>query len=123
MPLASTAASSRITCSKRSTTIAGTPQFKARCWKRGSLRGQAYFEVTASSREVGSEQELTAQDNTGYQFVQTRGLIVLDTPIGLVACMPIGMAQVSSVVITAEVSREIHKGEELAYLHSLVPIS
>ena len=45
---------------------------------------------------------LEARDGTGYQFVQTRGLVVIDSPIGLVACLPMGMAQVSSVVITAE---------------------
>jgi phosphatidylserine decarboxylase len=42
-------------------------------------------------------------------------LIVLDTPIGLVAVLPIGMTQVSSVVITAEVGVTVRKGEELAY--------
>jgi phosphatidylserine decarboxylase len=58
---------------------------------------------------------LNCLDNTGYQFVQTRGLVVLDSPIGLVACIPMGMAQVSSVVLTAEVGRELRKGEELGY--------
>jgi len=33
----------------------------------------------------------------------------------LVACLPVGMAQVSSVVITAEVGVELHKGEEMGY--------
>ncbi len=58
---------------------------------------------------------LNALDGTGYQFVQTRGLIVIDSPIGLVACLPMGMAQVSSVVITADVGVTLHKGEELGY--------
>ena len=35
---------------------------------------------------------LDAQDATGYQFVQCRGLIVIDSPIGKVACLPMGMA-------------------------------
>lgn len=55
------------------------------------------------------------EDGTGYQFAQTRGLIVLDTAIGLVAVLPIGMAQVSSVVMTAEVGKTLRKGEEFAY--------
>ena len=58
---------------------------------------------------------LNALDGTGYQFVQTRGLVVIDSPIGLVACLPMGMAQVSSVVLTAEVGVTFHKGEELGY--------
>ena len=56
-----------------------------------------------------------AEDGTGYQFAQTRGLIVLETPIGLVAVLPIGMCQVSSVVMTAEVGKILRKGEEFAY--------
>jgi phosphatidylserine decarboxylase len=42
-------------------------------------------------------------------------MVVIDSPIGLVACIPMGMAQVSSVVITAEVGKALHKGEELGY--------
>ncbi|RHZ45561.1 uncharacterized protein CDV56_103630 [Aspergillus thermomutatus] len=54
-------------------------------------------------------------NETGYQFCQARGLIVLDTSAGLVAVLPIGMAIVSSVILTAEVGAKLHKGEELAY--------
>lgn len=56
-----------------------------------------------------------AQDNLGYQFAQARGLIVLDSPIGLVAILPMGMAQVSSVILTAEVGVTLRKGEEISY--------
>ncbi len=81
------------------------------------IRGEAYLDVgvedsTVSGRKV---HVLAARNGTGYQFVQTRGLVVLESPIGLVACLPIGMAQVSSVVITAEVGVTLHKGEELGY--------
>lgn len=41
---------------------------------------------------------LDAQDATGYQFVQCRGLMVLQTAVGKIAVLPMGMAQVSSVV-------------------------
>lgn len=58
---------------------------------------------------------LDAPDNAGYQFAQTRGLIVLDSPIGLVAVLPIGMCQVSSVILTAEEGMTLRKGEELSY--------
>ena len=36
--------------------------------------------------------------------MQSRGLVVLDTPIGLVAVLPVGMAVVSSVVLTARLA-------------------
>lgn len=64
---------------------------------------------------VADEAALRALEGTGYQFVQTRGLMVLDSNMGLVACPPVGMAQVSSVVITAELGSPIRKGEELGY--------
>jgi len=47
--------------------------------------------------------------------MQTRGLVVLDSPADLAACLPVGMAQVSSVVITAEAGSQIRKGEEMGY--------
>ncbi len=81
------------------------------------IQDQTYLDVTVKSGIVDGEQVnvLSAVDGTGYQFVQTRGLIVIDSPIGLVACLPMGMAQVSSVVITAEEGVTLYKGEELGY--------
>ena len=55
-------------------------------------------ENTALANAVIPKRYLDAQDATGYQFVQCRGLIVLQTAIGKVAILPMGMAQVSSVV-------------------------
>lgn len=85
--------------------------------------GQAYLDVkavpiagnTAGECRVAAVRTFDAQDGTGYQFAQARGLLVMDSPIGLVAVLPIGMAQVSSVVMTAEVGRTLHKGEEFSY--------
>lgn len=81
------------------------------------LQGQAYLEVRARPGLVDGRAEnvLGAVDGTGYQFVQTRGLVVIDSPIGLVACLPMGMAQVSSVVVTAGEGVTLRKGEELGY--------
>jgi phosphatidylserine decarboxylase precursor len=56
-----------------------------------------------------------APDGAGYQFIQTRGLIIFDSPIGLVAVLPIGMAQVSSVNMTAVVGAYLNKGDEFGY--------
>jgi phosphatidylserine decarboxylase len=81
------------------------------------LQGQAYLEVGTEVAAVNGRKVnvLADRDGTGYQFVQTRGLIIIESPIGLVACLPMGMAQVSSVVITAEVGVTLRKGEELGY--------
>ncbi|KAI1821859.1 putative phosphatidylserine decarboxylase [Xylaria intraflava] len=89
------------------------------------IQGQAYLEVIAENgrlkpiRPIQSRfrdpRDLNAPDSAGYQFCQIRGLFVLKTAIGLVAVLPIGMCQVSSVVPTAEVGRTLFKGEELAY--------
>jgi phosphatidylserine decarboxylase len=86
------------------------------------IQGQVYLDVEAvpvdgsnGEHKLDAIREFDAQDATGYQFAQARGLIVLDSPIGLVAVLPIGMCQVSSVVMTAEVGVKLRKGEEFAY--------
>jgi phosphatidylserine decarboxylase len=102
-----------------------------------NIQGQVYLEVNPVQNEDGELTlipqrrlhnsvehknvvstfgvEFDAPDNPGYQFVQTRGLLILDTAIGLVAVLPMGMAQVSSVVLTAEVGVTLRKGEELSF--------
>jgi len=86
------------------------------------IQGQVYQEVAAKpADDIHGKHDLHLRrvyddsDNTGYQFAQTRGLIVLDTPIGLVGVLPIGMSQVSSVILTAEVGVTLRKGEEISY--------
>ncbi len=63
----------------------------------------------------GSLDVLEGTGGTGYQFSQARGLLVIDSPVGLVAILPIGMAQVSSVNITAEKGVTLAKGEQFGY--------
>ncbi|KAI0379757.1 putative phosphatidylserine decarboxylase [Hypomontagnella monticulosa] len=86
------------------------------------IEGQAYLEtITVNENEEGTDGQLVAHrsvdapNSPGYQFVQTRGLVVIDSPIGLVAILPIGMAQVSSVIVTAEPGVSLRKGEEISY--------
>lgn len=62
----------------------------------------------------GTYSEMEALDMPGYQFLQLRGMIVIDSPIGLVAVLPIGMAQVSSVVINVKKDQKVKKGEEIS---------
>lgn len=81
------------------------------------VRGQAWLDVEAVTAVVDGESRrvLHAIEGTGYQFVQTRAVVVIDSPCGLVACIPVGMGHVSSVVVTASVGTTLHKGEELGY--------
>jgi phosphatidylserine decarboxylase len=58
---------------------------------------------------------LDAPDNPGYQFLQARGCIVIDSPVGLVAVLPIGMAQVSSVKLSVKEGDKVKKGQEISY--------
>ena len=86
-----------------------------------AIQGQVYLDVRTvpvegtDTHTLEAVREFDAQDGTGYQFAQARGLIVIDSPIGLVAVLPIGMAHVSSVVMTAEEGVTLRKGEEFAY--------
>jgi len=88
------------------------------------IPGQVYLKVEAVHVENDGRKSLRlvrrafdAPDTPGYQFSQARGLIVLRTEIGLVAFLPIGMAQVSSVVLCVEKGQMVTKGQELSYFH------
>jgi len=87
------------------------------------IPGQVYVEVRAvpinndpdGGYRLEGVRKFDTPDNAGYQFAQARGLVVIETPIGLVAVLPIGMGQVSSVIITAEAGVTLRKGEEISY--------
>ncbi|KAA8914693.1 phosphatidylserine decarboxylase-related protein [Sphaerosporella brunnea] len=59
--------------------------------------------------------DLNAPDTPGYQFLQARGCVIIDSPVGLVAVLPIGMAQVSSVKLSVKTGDTIAKGQEISY--------
>lgn len=94
-----------------------------------NIRGDVYLEVNAvpipntdGAKTLkpyrtmdGANNQFDAPDTPGYQFAQTRGLVILETAIGLVAVLPMGMAQVSSIVLTAEQGVTLTKGEEISY--------
>jgi phosphatidylserine decarboxylase precursor len=85
-----------------------------------TIVGRNYMQVYATAAQTNIHGDtagavLSVRNETGYQFCQARGLIVLDTGAGLVAVLPVGMAMVSSVILTADVGAQLHKGEELAY--------
>ncbi len=81
------------------------------------IQGQAYAEAAALPQMVDGKRVHVVEllNEVGYQFLQTRGIVMIDSPVGLVACLPVGMGMVSSVVITAEVGKTLYKGEELGY--------
>jgi phosphatidylserine decarboxylase len=74
-----------------------------------AIQGEVYLDVNITGGTFD------APDGAGYQFIQTRGLIIFDSPIGLVAVLPIGMAQVSSVNMIAPVGAYLNKGDEFGY--------
>jgi phosphatidylserine decarboxylase len=55
---------------------------------------------------------LSATDGTDYQFSQERGLLIVDSPVGLVACLPIGMDVISSCNFTVDEGDYLNKGDE-----------
>lgn len=70
--------------------------------------------------KAGKVKEVSAPDSPGYQFCQARGLIVIESTnpdIGKVAVLPVGMSQVSSVVILDNIKpgAKVKKGDELSY--------
>ncbi len=87
------------------------------------IQGCEYVNVIAipdpenpGRNKLVKQRVLEAPDNAGYEFMQTRGLIIIDNPyVGKVAVLPMGMGQVSSVILTAEVGRTLRKGEEISY--------
>lgn len=87
------------------------------------IPGQVYLEVIAEPvpgddtglQQLKPHRRFDAPDGAGYQFAQARGLVVLESAIGLVAVLPIGMSQVSSVILTAEKGVTLRKGEEISY--------
>jgi phosphatidylserine decarboxylase len=56
--------------------------------------------------------DLGATDFTDYQFNQERGMLVMDTPVGLVACLPIGMDVISSINFSVDEGDYLNKGDE-----------
>ena len=77
-----------------------------------AITGRVYLQV-----DIDDNGEFQAPDDAdnGYEFRQERGLIVFDSPVGLVAVLPIGMAQVSSVNMTAVEGAYLDKGDQFGY--------
>lgn len=77
-----------------------------------AVQGKVFLDV-----ELDGDGEFHAPDSAvgGYEFQQARGVFVVDTggPAGLVASVPIGMAQVSGVdMYTKMKGKKVAKGDE-----------
>lgn len=59
---------------------------------------------------------LDAPDDAGYQWLQTRGCVIIDNELlGYVAVLPIGMCQVSSVKLAVSQHDTVTKGQEISH--------
>lgn len=74
------------------------------------LSGDVYASVSKTN-----DGHLSASDGTGYQFTQDRGLLIMDSPVGLVALLPIGMDVISSVNFTVDKGDYLNKGDEFGH--------
>ncbi|KAA8649636.1 hypothetical protein EYZ11_002652 [Aspergillus tanneri] len=100
-----------------------------------TIKGAAYLEVQVKTdeqvghnylepcRRIGQPEKnskgittLDAPDTPGYQFLQTRGVIIINNEcLGRVAILPIGMAMVSSVNVRKQLhGKKIKKGDEIS---------
>ena len=81
------------------------------------IHGKVFQQVDLVNGELESSDTAT----TGYEFFQTRGVVTIDTSasdggdLGIVAVVPVGMAQVASVNLTAVESTRLYKGQQFGY--------
>jgi len=81
------------------------------------------YGLTSLDINIQEDGQFNTPDNAanGYQFSQSRGILILDTrnspqgDVGLVAVIPVGMSQISSVHMLATPDTVIEKGEEFGY--------
>jgi phosphatidylserine decarboxylase len=74
--------------------------------------------VLKRSMQLASHGTAEATDKEGYQFLQARGIIIIESSqFGKVAVLPIGMAQVSSVVPKKGLKPMdyVRKGDEISH--------
>ncbi|KAI1641820.1 phosphatidylserine decarboxylase-domain-containing protein [Daldinia loculata] len=73
------------------------------------IQGSSYVEVDVDGNK------LQAPLTPGFQFMQTRGLIIINNAVlGKVAVLPIGMAVVSSVKLLVRKNQQLKKGDEIS---------
>jgi phosphatidylserine decarboxylase len=79
--------------------------------------GRNYLDVKVTDGQF----EAPANSEDGYEFTQARGAITIDTThspagnVGVIAVVPVGMSQVSSVRMIAQPGVSVPKGTEFGY--------
>ena len=68
--------------------------------------------VTEARKPDGSLENI---DDVGFQFSHTRGYIIIESAVGFVAVMPVGMGHISSVTLNVEEGTALVKGDEFGY--------
>lgn len=82
-----------------------------------TVQGRVFMQVDLHDGQLRSRDAAT----TGYEFTQTRGVLTVDTSVGdgpdlgIVAVVPVGMAHVASVTMTAVPGTDADKGQEFGY--------
>ena len=87
------------------------------------IQAAAYLDIEVAQdrslhpvRGIGAGVRPDIQEDIGFQFLQSRGLIIIDSPeVGLVAVLPIGMAMISSVKLCVRSGEKVTKGQEISY--------
>lgn len=68
--------------------------------------------ITEEKKFYGSVKDA---DDVGFQFNHTRAHIIIDSPVGYVAVIAVGMGHISSVQITVDEGTKLVKGEEFGF--------
>jgi phosphatidylserine decarboxylase len=68
--------------------------------------------ITEIKKPDGS---LENTDDVGFQFTHTRAHIIIESPVGYVAVIPVGMGHISSVIVNVEEGTNLFKGDEFGY--------
>lgn len=68
--------------------------------------------ITEAEKPDGSLENI---DDVGFQFTHTRGCVIMETPVGYIALMPVGMGHISSVNFTVDEGAVLVKGSEFGY--------
>jgi phosphatidylserine decarboxylase len=68
--------------------------------------------VTEEKKPDGS---IENTDDIGFQFFHTRGYIIIESVVGFVAVIPVGMGHISSVTLNVEEGTKLMKGDEFGY--------
>jgi hypothetical protein len=69
----------------------------------------------AGKRYLPKKRKLDATNEFRYQFNQARGVVIIETKMGLVAVVLVGMAVVSSISLEIGEGQLIEKGDELGH--------